>query len=664
MTENNKAFKNYYAAKIRETQSVWHTVFAVLIYLISRVILEFFAIEKCCDGLSPNFGEEFVDFYAQVTLIEANLKSLSAAWFLVIPLYAFFLAHLYKIPSYLVGGVYLQKTSDEPPRSGDFINYALIEWLPFHLAAIFILFSTQDYTLFGLGVLTTIVLCAQLIWSAAFIFKKNGKNCVEAVTELRLVATEDKLNKIKAAYEKDSRRLLGWFVTRSGRTGYIIITAFFIFCVVQIIRVPSLHPEYQKTLYGGYNIIWDNNMYYALQGIYAPEDVEDFVQYGRHQAYKKFKYFEEIKSLSGVNKAYRYDVPDLRFSVAVRPDSEIHIDDEGWKRVECFYDMILEERDDCASYDDLQGYVADNQILWDRFNRVPDMGDVYAVPPQFMGGQLYDLVSLVKLKASHIVYLAEEERAGEAMQEWLRFMKLYSAMAQTPETLVYKAVMGVVFGMHLRTLEKVLYVAPEQAAFYQDELIAALKSKDMLFRVTSLLFDDWGLIEPFTDAGIGNANAIKNDLFACMMKYKELAEIPHDQFPFGQKLDLCPELDDQSPFEQFFIYPMKKPGIYTANVVYSLLLGGVLKGQEIIESLKLYHVKMKMAELLVRALADGVTQEAMTDYINNAPQTLQNPITHKPFEWDEERQEIFFTRPYRDGDVQYGYQVNLKSTRN
>lgn len=588
--------------------------------------------------------------------MESAFKALAAAWVISSLVRIPFL--IWKGGPLLKGmGVYLIRLDGKDWNLKNTLSYGFIEWLPTLLGATYVLLLDFPTSLFGAWTHATIVLGAQLIWLAPVLFRFNDRNLAEIATGVTIDATKKKKNKIEKSYNKKFRRFLNNFSSGLNYLFYVLITSFFIFSFTQILRIPEQNPAYQETVYGGYNLVWENNIYFAMTGVSAPVDVTDFYQYGLKKAYEEFKYYESLKRKMGVKAEYWNKIPHLE-NPAVRTDKgrELKLDDT--QEFYCLLALKPDKARKCKTFADWKIFIEEHKIIWDRYNRVPDMGTIYVTPPQLIDGEAsYKNIQLGNLKAVHIVYLAKNGQPDAAIKEWLRYMKLYRMMANDRQTLFFKATILATISRHLLALEKLLTIAPELATKYADDIMEVLNNDKPIYRDPFLLSDDWGLNEPFVGGSIGNVNAVQNDLFQCFQGAKKLAEKPLDEYPYTENIVLCSLHECKSSLERALIYPARMPGSYMANTFYSLFFEGFLKGHELIKSIKAQQVQFRQAQLAIMILSQNIPAAKIDEFIKTVPSNLKNPITNKPFGWDEENQSLFFERP--DTGKKIYWHINL-----
>jgi hypothetical protein len=174
-----------------------------------------------------------------------------------------------------------------------------------------------------------------------------------------------------------------------------------------------------------------------------------------------------------------------------------------------------------------------------------------------------------------------------------------------------------------------------------------------------MLADDWGLVEPYSLGTMGNINALHNDFHQCIEGVAAFASRPMDEFPFAAgKIAYCPLQEDRSSYGYLLTYHALKPGNFVVNVIYGLLMPGVLKGQKLIGNMKIMQVRFRQAQLAVRILSRNIPASEIDGFVKGVDANLQNPITNEPFEWDKENQALAFERPLGKRKAEFKLTIN------
>ncbi|MEC7276895.1 MAG: hypothetical protein VXV96_11290 [Bdellovibrionota bacterium] len=546
----------------------------------------------------------------------------------------------------------VKKTNAKSLDKRTVLSSILIEWLPTIIGAIYILTSSALVSISSAWTIYMAIGFAQLVWQAPVWFVFSGKNIADTITGIEYEVSNKVREKLQTKFKRKPR------IKDYGSPSYGLLLLFCVFGLIQAIRVPEQNPAYQEALYGGTEPVWEDNIYFAMQGLSAPEDIEDFYKYGEVFAHKRFRAFRSMKRRSGVSEEFLYDVPEMEYgSIDTNKDKLIKVNDD-WKKLSCIYNLREIKNDSCASISDVPKYIDMNVTLWERYNQIPEMGGVYKTPPQLLGGELDNYLEMAELKAAHIIYLAENEQPEAAMKEWLRFMGLYRAMAKDHNSMVMKSIMAVHMQRFIKTLETLLYLSPELAISFDKSILNVLKVDKNIFNEQDMLAADWGQIEPYSLGALGNQNAMQNKLHVCIEAFRNLALKSVEDFPYAtEKLKLCPIDQTNLATHKYLIEAALTPGIMRANIINVLLMPGVLKGQGLIERMKILEVEFLQAKLAVKVLSEGVLSEKIESYISEIGSEYHNPIEGAPFKWNPKEQALSFQRP--DGKRPSYFKINL-----
>lgn len=628
-----------------------------------------FSAESDLRALWPDLGEAL----DQAFILDASSKLWALIWLILSALRILFLLSSWRGgPLLKWSGLYLDKTDGSPLTIGDVLKYSVIEWLPMHLFSLFVLsplFSSSIHSLFAHGAFDHIKITAQILWIAPFIFLYKGRNCAEFLSGVTVAFTEKKENKI---LKKTTKALFPVTRTLNLAGNYFIYLLFvvpFLFVSIQILRTPAENPEYQKALYSGYQPIWTDNTYFAIMGLPAPADVKNFYRYGLKRTYYVADFYERLKADAHIN--YPYPIPKIEGldDIVTRLDQLEIIDRDSWNDLGCLYEWEHEVKKGkkCATSRDFITYITQNKIIWERFNKLPAIGNAYRVPPRTIipnPGPGIEFIYASELKAVQIVKMAQSGEKEQALREWLRYIELYKSMAHERGNLVDRALLMIVLKRHERALETLLFEAPDLAVTYYKELRTALNDQTPIFREGRFIRDELAQFIPLAIVLVGNVNAVHNDLYECIRKASEQAEMPFHLYPFGKKTQLCP-LERRISAGTIF-YSLLTPGYPIANWVISSIIKDIFKGKELEDDAKIYRVRFRMASLAVTALSEGVTADTIETFIQTVPEDLQNPITLSPFLWDAQKSALYFEDPYpleREEEPRKEYfRLNLQKT--
>ena len=636
-------FDKYLAQKEREAYICVLLGLIAVCFFASKFLLGFYFEFY---NLPPVLGEmletpdewvrQWLDSYVSVHAEQARIHLFLLLWLF---LYLCFIPIMLKQPNPDKWGQ-LARVDGQDWRLSQLLIYLLVENMPIMLGAIYVFTIGFEQTVYAFESFLVSVIGAQIIWCLILLRHVKGRNLYEILLGVRLILPQKYRDRIRGKFEKRLRSRFGRGVLcvehGGGLFNIIVFTLIFVFLIIQNYRAPEVDPRYEARLYGGYELVWDDNLFFAVEGITAPAEVEDFYAYGRKSAYKKFKIFEEMKHYAKIDPKYLYEVPKLEgAAVKLNEQAELKINSKNMKKLDCLYNLDWQDNFNCASLDEWHAYVVEYKVMWDRFNALAKLDYVYAPVPMNLGSKMSEINELSKLKAAQIVYLAEQGQYDAAMDEWLRFMTHDKKILPSRDTLVNKAVILIAVKVHLHALEKLLHIAPQLAQKYERDLITMLSVNLELFTLNPS--DDLGLMEPFMIWHLGNVNAVRNDMNVCYDEFDRL----HMQSLDAHDLKDCP-IQRVTDDESWLLYGVMTPGIFYPNTMMVLLYPGVLKGKYLAQSMKVNEIRFKLTALGVKMRAENVPLDEAAAYIEAAT-AYYNPYTNKPFQWDAEGQYLFFT---------------------
>ena len=632
------------------------TLFYLGFLLLSAIIKPFIHVDFCTDAFNGG-GSDATDIF--VSCGEENEFYLVAlCWLCLSALRVFFLASRWQAgPCLHFEGLMIKRDSGKPVTLPYALKYVLIEWLPSHICALYFLTPNIRMDLTFLNNLAIIAVGAQTFWLTSIVKYKN-RNAVEYFSNSYVEFLPSKLKELEKKLAK-KRWWTSWGIQYS-KIYSMIFLLIFAFLIVQIIRTPSINPGYREALYANKQPVWENNGAFAVAGIFAPREIKDTYKYGLQKSLEAQRLQEKAKAI--MRTGYSYPVPEnLDTGLKVEPARELKINDSKWKDLACLYSMGEKGNKPCATPSDLNTYIQQNRLLWDRFNALPEF-TFYNRPPYVYGFAGSSWLRLSEMKAANIIL---QEKAGHvdlAFSQWLKYTKLYRVMAASKDNSVSKAIMMVVLGHNsIESLQTLLFLHPELAVKHKQEIQQSLfYSEGGLFNERTMLADDLGALEPLMPA-LGNVAAINNMTFDCIHNYQLRTAMPVLEYYSENKKPLCDLAKPRDTKQQVFFYSLQ-PGSIFSNLVDGISIGGVLKGAELAGNAKMNEVKFRMVSIGVDILAQKIPAKNVPAYLAQLPQNSYNPLTQKPFDWDADKKELYFFR--LNSDLTPGrkeeFRLNLK----
>ena len=536
----------------------------------------------------------------------------------------------------------------------DGARHALLEWLPLHVLSGYVLVMPPADNLYAVAAPATLAMAAQMIWLAPVVFRFRGRNIAEWLTGTDVVFDEKGEAKIVRVYAAPWRRGLGRGSYYLSGLLYVVYAFFFLFGAGQIMRTPAINTDYEHALYTGWETVWEDNANIGMEGLSAPADVADWYGHARVRVMQHHAAFEMAKKKAKIAQA----APPAGATIkAPRRGEELRLDKDEWKDLQCLYDTRHQTKSECATAQDVKDYIATNKIIWERFRRVPDYGH-YSVAPRPLGSGFRDPYQLAQLKAAEIAVMAREGTADDAFTEWARYMRLYRQMGAARDTMVLKAVVILMIDRHLELFETLINLHPELAVMRAAEIDALLTPADGLMTVDNMMADDLALLEPVMLWQLGKVNAIRNDLHECVEDFGALARVPVHEYPYGEEDSLC-ALQNMNGVYSILSYALLQPGAFVPNIIQALTVGGVLKGQELVGAIKQREAQVRMMQLAMAMIREGVTAADAPAYVAAAPEELRNPVRREPFMWDVATRELYYMTVAKE-PVRKAFRVPLR----
>ena len=482
-------------------------------------------------------------------------------------------------------------------------------------------------------------------------FSKNPLSWDERFSGLRVQVPDQSF----ASIEHQAKKYTGkWYYrpfTRFSlffeRTQISTIILFLFFAIMGLNFLRDIGPpaDYDAVLYGRPAIDWDNNGYFALVGMNAPQDIDDFYTYGRERTHYDATRWAAYKKEIGL--PFVNDTPDLEYTL-YNPDNAlepIEFNNAGIEDWHCLYDLdTTVDASACPDMADVMALRDKNAVLWARFQNFTSHGINFEVPDKGIGSETYGgsaFISLTQLHAAHLVNLVKNGRKDQSMDEWLRHMALYNNMVSAHDNMVSKAIFMIILGIHFNTLETLLYNDPSIAVQYGDEITAVLHIDDIsAYRAEQMLADDWRTIEPTFIPYLGRSAHIRRKNLKCFQHNQTLASLPAHEYLSIDGVRFCPDVYPED-LDYLLLRTFFEPGSLIPNIINNLLIGGVLKGGELIENMHTRVARFRMAKLAIKLIQDDVSPSEVQQYLDQAPQELWNPITQEPFLWDAEKRWLY-----------------------
>lgn len=549
-------------------------------------------------------------------------------------------------PILYFSGIYFLGQDGQRPSLLEGIRLMLFSryFLPVYMGLLYAFL--HDFTL-NVNELWSINILVITLFSALQLFERVYKpelTCDERVSGLRFHFTEKKHVSIDKQLKRYHKKFYDpydgafFFISR------LIIFEILLFLVMSyftfnVLREGSAPVDYAEIVYERDAPDWENNAYFALAGLDAPKEIYDHYEYGREKViFHAARYAEFLKK---VTIPYTHAVPHISYSL-FQPDKEeqkLSFDKDNFENIDCFYDLEIQaSNSSCPSIETTRDVMNKNKLVWNRFKTILNYQN-FTIPDHYLN-EAFDLSlfsNLVRLNAAYILYLQSQNEPERAMQEWLRYTKLYLQMASTRTNLVNKAFFLVALNIQMKALEAFLYHDPDLAQRHGDEIQDLLNIKALdYFQMDSLMADDWRLIEPQTWTLSGGSN-YRNEIYRCFEENKRIAHLPPSEILKADKFCKTGLNEDE------LWLSLQQSGIFFTNLTYNFLRHGLDKGVSLVKNAQYKIVEFRVISAAIELIRNKVPSGAAQGYLNALPENLQDPFNNQPFMWDAENQEIYYT---------------------
>ena len=384
-----------------------------------------------------------------------------------------------------------------------------------------------------------------------------------------------------------------------------------------------------------------------MAGLDAPKEIGNFYEYGRQRII--FHAARWAKYKRKIPVPYVHDVPQIEYSLfkPYEPIEKLEFDANEIYNWDCLYNEPLKlDTPDCPSMDEVLALRQRNSVLWQRFLSLGDY-KTFSMPDHFID-RTYSAQNIMKLARLHAVHLLDIQAKGyseKAMEEWVRYMTIYKQMVHNHSTMVGKAIFLILFKTHMNALESLIYNDPQLAVTHNDAIRKAIYIDSVLqFQAGQLIADDWRIISPSFLPTMGMTSHHKKELLSCFNQNQKLAELPAAEYFNQENIRIC-EAEFRSDFTKQIRDSFLEPGFFVTNLVFGLLIGGVIKGEELIGSMHRNIADIQMANAGIELIRQNIQPQDVQTQLNNMSKNLWNPITEEPFLWDESNGWIYYPNP-------------------
>ena len=516
-------------------------------------------------------------------------------------------------------------TQDKPSFSGA-LRYAFLSNFVFLIAFSYAAYHDFNLRFSEIGTMSVFLLFLGLFLPALNRLLPWEETVSERISGLRLHLCEKDVQK----HDKYFARYRLLYKVHYYLGNILIIPSFLLigYMLLNALSIGSKPDDYDEAIYKpAFEMVWEDNAYIAFSGLNAPAGYDNTYDYGLKHVQLYAREYSQAKSY--FNVPYPQPVPDIHDPIDQDdPAERLKVTDQD-TRWSCFYALPYDDIDEEACKDedlqDIYTFINENSELWQRYNSLPDY-EHFVVPDVFLSSSYsgQSFITLSQVKAASIVGLADDGQTDLAVREWVRFMALYQKMLGAETNMVEKAIFNIAMGAHLDAIETLLYRHPDIVKTHKDIIYNSLTTRSFKdFRAEFLLRDDWRLIASWVEAYLGDMPHKKRQIYACILSQKEKVNLPAADMIVALDGPLCPEIFDGNFNFQKSIFSKGEP---ISNIIWDLLMGGLMKGHELIKNMHYMAVHIDMTRYALEILNDERDIESLPE----------------PYEWKEEDNSIYY----------------------
>ncbi len=338
----------------------------------------------------------------------------------------------------------------------------------------------------------------------------------------------------------------------------------------------------------------------------------------------------------GEKDTYSYGLDVIEEKIEPDKDKELHF--KGNVDNLCHWQKQLEKDKICATPEEIAKLVSDNSELLSRYEAIyRQTFKNYSVGDKFnIHGSGQDTLNLQRLLAAEWAHQAKTGHGREALDEWLVNTQSLQRVLKGKMTIVEHAIWMIAYGWNLSVLPVILESNSALIPTYKDKIFAVLDYDFMkMWDVAAMMRADFNWqYSVFPLADNRNVKLKKNDTRNKMYRLAkdtiELSKLPAKQIPEAfEKLHSRYQCNIDFQCVHY-------------NPVGNLMLSGEVNGGQLFVNGHKKTASQRMLLLWIEAKLQNLPSSRMEDFVKSAPENRLNPLTEKPFLWDEKTGSIYY----------------------
>jgi hypothetical protein len=424
---------------------------------------------------------------------------------------------------------------------------------------------------------------------------------------------------------------------------------------------PSLNPTYEQDVRVMQPLDFGaDNAAFILVGLKAPLGEKDIYQYGQKKSSRALDELQRVKQHYNIGPTYctpSTDPLNLLEQQLGDPAQELTSFDMGIDALACLSQVPPRISQDtaCASHEDLQKWIGENRVIWERYDSMVRAKNFVPVPEALENGE--DLLILSQFKAADIITNVTND-PGYSYSQWYQGTMLARKMVASRTSIAEKSIYIALMGQYIKTIEALLYVLPEMAVSYGSAIEEALKPEGVaMYNAGNLLTDEWRLMEPRVHQSLSKpiGNGFLNRIHKCLKEASIRATMSANDFLKVRNQSLCSKSIHSNPI----LEALTTPGNIHSNIHLYKLVNEHFQASDMIMEMHHQDAHMRMVTLATRILSEKIPTEEIQDYLDNAPSELKSPLKESPFMWDESKGRIYYASSI-DDDMETDFYIRME----
>lgn len=377
------------------------------------------------------------------------------------------------------------------------------------------------------------------------------------------------------------------------------------------------------------------NMLYSMVALDAPKNVEDIHSFGL----KQVETVLEKLANSGVDDYGKSWFPKLEGALKLDMDSS---------KLICWLGKVQEKIDGCYTLVELRQVIKRNELLLERYESLANFERIDASIHTGRNGQL--LINLHKL---YLANIRSSIQSNESINRLLKDLKHKRMFLSQDGTWIEKAISLVLYGLSLNQMEYLLVEHPDAAIKYENDIHRVLSDLSVdEFNIDGVFRKEFDVINEIfcleENLGISDCQQclpkgrdllvggsyVLNDFYSVYLEHKKI---------MGTSLEdmraQCKSNDNWDK-KDFFIDALVHLPIFPVKTTYSLMLGGMLKGCEMMINFKVKSAKLRQLRVYLNIKSRNLDGELVRVYLET--ESERDLLTGFSFVYDDERNTLEF----------------------